>query len=371
MKILEQGILNRGERGGRRTLATFPTVTPLSDGTLLATYRVGTTKDCDDETVELRRSPDGGRTWGNPVTPFSSVLNGRRGSLKVAYITPLAEDRLIAAALWVDREAYPGQPLFNSETEGCLPMAVVVADSDDFGRTWSPWRVVPVPDDVGPPSLTNPILRLNSGRLAISIETNKAYADRSKWFQRVAYVYSGDEGRTWSAPVTVAQDPDGRYFNWDQRAGAAPDGRIVTYSWYYDRETTTYLNIRRRISRDEGATWTGPEDLGFADQASRPAILRDGRVVLAWVDRYGSRSIRARMAEGVDRPFRPETEVTVYQYRDPELSRAKDTGEMLAEMSLWSFGLPYAEALPEGDVMIVYYAGDVGCMDVRWVRLRV
>ena len=38
-------------------------------------------------------------------------------------------------------------------------------------------------------------------------------------------------------------------------------------------------------------------------------------------------------------------------------------------MSVWSFGLPYAEALPDGDVMAVYYAGDAGCMDVRWARL--
>ncbi|OGG43926.1 MAG: hypothetical protein A3F84_18880 [Candidatus Handelsmanbacteria bacterium RIFCSPLOWO2_12_FULL_64_10] len=135
MKIIEQGTLNRGEQGTRRALGTFPTVTPLSDGTLLATYRVGTTKDSDDETVEMRRSGDGGRSWGAPAMPFSCVAGGRRGSLKVAYLTPLEGDRLIAAALWVDREAHPGRPLFNPDTEGCLPMAVLVADSEDSGRT--------------------------------------------------------------------------------------------------------------------------------------------------------------------------------------------------------------------------------------------
>jgi hypothetical protein len=370
MEILEEGILNPGERSTRRALATFPAVTALPDGTLLASYRVGTTKDCDDETVEFRRSADGGRTWGNPVTPFSTVLGGRRGSLKVAYVTPMGGDRLIAAALWIDREAHPGRPLFDPETEGCLPMAVVVADSGDLGRTWSPLRVVPVPDDVGPPSLTNPVLRLPDGRLAISIETNKHYDDRSAWRQRVVYVYSGDMGRTWGAPVTVAQDPEGRYFNWDQRAGVAPDGRVATFSWYYDRETTTYLNIRRRISADGGSTWTPPEDLGFADQASHPAILPDGRVVLAWVDRYGSRSIRARLADRVDAPFRPETEVVLYEYLEHERNASRNTGEMLAEMNLWSFGLPYAEPLPDGDAIVVYYAGDAGCTDVGWVRLR-
>ena len=369
MKMIEQGILNRGERGTRRALGTFPAVTALRDGALLATYRVGTTKDSDDETVEVRRSGDGGRSWGAPAMPFSCVVDGRRGSLKVAYLTPLEGDRLMAAVLWVDREAHPGRPLFNPDTEGCLPMAVLVAESGDLGHSWSPWRVVPVPEDVGPPSLTSPVLRLRSGRLAVSIETNKPYEDRSKWYQRVVYVYSGDGGRTWGKPVTVAQDPAARFFNWDQRAGVAPDGRVVTFTWTYDRETATYLNIRRRVSRDEGATWTAPEDIGFADQASHPAMLPDGRAVLAWVDRYGTRSIRARLAEGVDAPFRAETEVALYEYREQGRDRARDTGEMLAEMSVWSFGLPYAEALPEGDVMVVYYAGDVGCTDVRWVRL--
>ena len=371
MKIIATGIMNRGARGGRRALATFPSVTALPDGTLLASCRVGTTKDCDDETVEFRRSADGGRTWGDPVAPFSTVLGDRRGSLRVAYVTPMGGDRLIVVALWIDREAHPGKPLFDPETEGCLPMAVIVADSEDLGRTWSGWRAVPVPADVGPPSLTNPILRLRSGRLAVSIETNKSYEDRSKWLQRVVYVYSEDGGRTWGAPATVAQDPSGRVFNWDQRAGVWPDGRVVTFTWTYDRETTTYLNIRRRISADEGETWTAAEDLGFSDQASRPAVLPDGRVVLAWVDRYGTRSIRARLAEGIDGPFKAETEVVLYEHREGSRDWARDTGEMLAEMGVWSFGLPYAEALPDGDVMVVYYAGDEGRMDARWARLEV
>ena len=81
-------------------------------------------------------------------------------------------------------------------------------------------------------------------------------------------------------------------FNWDQRAGVAPDGRIVTFTWYFDSQTATYLNIRRRISRDQGRSWTDPEDLGFRDQAATPAILPDGRTVLPWVDRFGTQSIR-------------------------------------------------------------------------------
>ena len=47
------------------------------------------------------------------------------------------------------------------------------------------------------------------------------------------------------------------------------------------------------------------------------------------------------------------------------------TGEMLVDMGRWSFGLPYAETLPDGDVLVVYYAGSPEAMDIRWARLSV
>ncbi len=125
----------------------------------------------------------------------------------MGYITRLDGDRLIACVLWIDREAFPGQPLFNPTTEGCLPMVVILSDSPDGGRTWGPWRRVDTPENVGPPSLTSPLLRLPSGRLLLSIESNKTYLDDSRWFQHVVYLATDDEGRTWSAPWIVAQDP--------------------------------------------------------------------------------------------------------------------------------------------------------------------
>ena len=249
-------------------------------------------------------------------------------------------------------------------------MEVLLAESQDLGRTWTPWRVVPVAQEIGPPSLTNPLLKLPDGRWMLSIESNKNYLDTSQWLQKVVHLYSEDEGLSWSAPATVSQDPSGRIFNWDQRAGMAPDGRLVTFSWTYDREIGAYLNIHRRLSLNQGATWTRPEDLGFADQASHPAILPDGRIVLAWVDRFQTRSIRARSASAIDAPFEPASEVVLYEHASADgRTQTPDTGEMLAEMNLWSFGLPFAEALPSGDVLIAYYAGSLNCMSIYWARL--
>jgi len=378
MHIAARTTLNAAEPGTPRGMATFPTLCVLADGSLLATYSIGSTKDSDDLTIELRRSSDGGATWGETHAPFETTVEGRRGSLKFAPVSRLDGDRLIVVCLWIDREAFPGQPLFDPGTEGCLPMAIVVADSLDAGRTWTRWRVVPMPPDVGPPSLTNGLLRFPGGRLLLSVETNKEYLDDSPWFQRVVHLWSEDDGATWSAPVTVVADPTGRIANWDQRGAVAPDGRLASFTWVYDFEAVAYRNIRRRISADEGRTFGEPIDLGFADQPSHPAILPDGRVVLAWVDRFGSRSIRARSAASIEAPFEPETEIVLFEAAPAAAapavasSSSETTGEALVEMGTWSYGLAYAEALPDGDVGVVHYApGPAGGIDVRWLRLAV
>jgi hypothetical protein len=373
MKRVDHGILNCGEAGTPRAISTFPSFAVLTDGSLFATYRVGTTKDSEDEMVEVRRSNDGGRTWSEPETPFPAP-HAMGSSVKEVYITPLGGTHLLAVALIVDRETYPGKGLFNEETEGVLPLSIALKDSHDNGKTWTDWRIMPVPDDVGPPSLTNPVMLLPSGRLAMSLETNKDYQDSSKWYQRVDYFFSDDNGQTWNDRQTVSQDPSGRIFYWDQRAGICPDGRVVTYSWTYDSEIKKYLNIRRSFGSDEGTTWTEPEDIGITDQASHPAILPDGRVVLAWVDRFQSQSIKARMSVTPEAPFLPETEVELYKLETEPAGSATgggDTGELLAEMSIWNYGLPFADVLPGGDVLVLHYEGDAEKMQVCWSRLAV
>jgi len=380
MKIIERATLSAAEAGTPRGVATFPAFVVLADGSLMASYSVGTGKDSDDLTIELRRSFDGGRTWSDPVAPFATSLGVQRGSLKAAPITRLDGDHLIVVALWIDREAFPGQPLFHPETEGCLPMAIIVADSLDAGHTWSPWRTVPMPADVGPPSLTNAIMRLADGRLVLSVESNKPYLDSSPWLQRVVHLRSEDDGRTWSSPETVCADPTGRIANWDQRGAIAPDGRLVTFTWTYDFEAVAYRNIHRRISINGGASLGPAEDIGVADQPGHPAILPDGRMVLAWVDRFGTGTIRARSAAAIDAPFDPESEATVHEpgagdvaprVGDSPTGESATTGDALVEMGTWSYGLPYAEALPNGDVGVVHYAaGAAGGTDILWVRLR-
>jgi hypothetical protein len=91
---------------------------------------------------------------------------------------------------------------------------------------------------------------------------------------------------------------------------------------------------------------------------------------LPWVDRFGSRTIRARAAPAVDAAFTADSECILYRHPRSEPDKQGHTGDLLADMETWSFGLPYAEPLPDGSVLIAYYAGTADVMDIFWSRLR-
>ena len=371
MRVVAQGILNHGVPGTRRAIAHFPTLAPLPNGSLMATYSVGSSKDSPDENIELRFSTDLGETWSEPRTPFTAKVEGIQGSVRVAYLTPIAPDRVLVSAIWIDRQSYPGKPLFNPETQGCLPIRILIAESADQGKTWTPWHTVNVPEDIGPPSLTSPILCLPSGNLALSIESNKHYKDTSRWYQKVTYLYSDNQGKHWSRPTLICHDPTGRFFHWDQRAVVTPDGAVLTLTWMYDTKIATYGNFERRLSYDEGKTWTQAEDLGVREQPSVPAILPDGQMVVAWVDRYHTQSIRARLAPRPDGSLLQNSELVLWDQQWKSRGKLCDTKAALVDMGTWTYGLPFAHPLVNGEVMVVYYAGDQASTDIHWVRLTI
>ena len=374
MIIVNSGIINPVDLNDTLKVRYFPSLVALSNRTLLLTCRTGSEKISDDGIIQMFRSSDNGAMWKGPEIPFELItVDGVHGSYHLCYVTELEPGHLLAACMWIDRESYPNKPLFNPDTEGSLPKAILLSDSYDFGNTWTPLRKVEFSDEIGPPGLTNPVIKLTDGTLAMSIETNKAYTDSTKWDQKAIIFFSSDAGKTWGNPVTSAYDPKGRIFNWDQRIGVAHNGTIAAFLWTYDSQTAKYLNVHRRLSLDGGKSFSPPEDLGFADQPGHPAVLDDGRVLLAWVDRFGSNSIRARIAPEIDKPFDPETEIEIHNQNilHSKTAQSDTTGELLEDICCWTYGLPYAEVLPDGDVMVVYYAGDSNTMNIHFSRIYV
>ena len=61
LQIIDQGVLSRSARGG----AYMPSITHLSDGSLIACQHVGVGLATPDNHIEVLRTADGGKTWRN------------------------------------------------------------------------------------------------------------------------------------------------------------------------------------------------------------------------------------------------------------------------------------------------------------------
>ncbi len=375
LKIIDRGLIRIAKPGTRHATFTYPNVISVSNGSLLATTRCGPSKDTEDETCEIYKSADNGKTWFQIPFPAPNELNGVYGVARSLHLTEIEDGHIIGMVMWLDRQTYPGGQIYNEAMSAgaCMPMRVMLADSYDCGMTWSEWRVVDLPGEVGPPSITSRLQKGKDGTLVLFIETNKNYLDNSRWHLKIAAFHSKDGGKTWGDVVYAPFDPTGRINYWDHRVSVAPDGRFVGFAWMHDMETGGFINVHRHISNDNGYTWSDMEDVGFTDQPSVPAILPDGRTVVAWVDRYNTMSIRARFSNEIDSALDCETEVVIYEHKKPTQDRddGGKTERKVNSIPDWCYGQPCAEALSDGSVMVVYYAGTLEAMDLCWVKLSV
>jgi sialidase-1 len=209
-------------KGGR-----FPNVVVALDGTVLVLWNG----------VKVRRSEDGGTTWGPEITVGKGFMGG-------GVIVNEGNGEVLAFV----EEHHPPAPM-------------TVYRSRDRGKTWAPMDVAIKPDSRG----NVPSMHMNEHGITLRHGTHKGrllrparwYAGknaRDRWPQHyTTAIYSDDGGKTWhtsepfpafgTGEATVAERSDGRIY-YNSRRHWAPEG----------------ANPRRRWtawSDDGGATWKG------------------------------------------------------------------------------------------------------------------
>ena len=112
---------------GGRTPGRHTAFVPLKDGALLALG--GKLTDIGGRMPQAV-SGDGGRTWNAAPSPFPALGNVQRPS-----VLRLASGRLFFASDYWSKAARPGDPAQRGS---------FVCISEDDGRTWRPWKRLPV-----------------------------------------------------------------------------------------------------------------------------------------------------------------------------------------------------------------------------------
>lgn len=373
MHIVDQGTVFASQAGTDRQSCAFPGVCVPPDGRWLCTFRAAPAKLATaGQHVLLCESRDQGRSWSAPrEIRRPPCIDGKPGLFRAGHVTALPDGQLLAVLYWVDHSD-PQAPFFNEETQGLLDSRIMLCRSADGGARWSaPRRVDTTPFDM-PTPITGPVLLLGNGELACQFELNKAYDDPGVWRHRSVMMFSADGGITWPEHALISDDPDLRVFYWDQRPAVLKDGRILDLFWTYDNLAGAYLNIHARESRDHGRTWSQMWDTGVPGQPAPAVETADGRLAMVYVDREGAPAIRLRTSGDGGRTWPAGTTKNLYETALASQTRRKQSmQDSWAEMGAFSVGLPATACLPDGGVLVVYYAGpQTDRTDIRWARVQ-
>ncbi|MFE9764853.1 exo-alpha-sialidase [Streptomyces sp. NPDC005808] len=263
---------------GQDGYASFriPAVVATADGTLLAFCegRVGSRQDFGNIAIVLKRSTDGGRTWG-PLEVAAE--NGEHLAGNPAPVV-LDSGRVLLVHIRNAAEATEAA-IRRGEVSAADGRRVWVQHSDDEGLTWSS------PTDVTAQTkretwrwyATTPghALQLTSGRVVVpanhSLPPKGTDNGTEGKYDGGHCLLSDDEGRTWRIGY-VDDNPSG-YINANETTAAElPDGRV----YFNTRNDSSAPGTRAdAYSRDGGETLVKP----FRPQAGLTTPVVQGSVL--------------------------------------------------------------------------------------------
>ena len=144
--------------------------------------------------------------------------------------------------------------------------------------------------------------------------------------------------------------------------------------WTHDPLAGRDRDVHLAWGSPDGRRWTAPRGTGLPGQHCQPIPLGGGRLVAVYARRQDPPGIHAALSRDFGATWDAGSDVVVYDSTaGTELgaSGARAIGDYWDDMVAWRFGHPRGVALPTGEIVVVYYAGDDLAKSVRWARLTV
>jgi len=363
MQLIDEGVIFEGRAGSSTANCGFSAIAQLPDGTLIATWRVGSDKGSPNGDVWAARSTDGGRTWSSPGPLFvNPQFEFESGEIKYAPLTALGGQSVLATGTVLNRDD-PTASFIDPKTEQHVRSRPFWARSDDAGRTWGPLREINPSPYEGLPLVAGPMKIMPDGRWGCWFEVDQA----TDWHHALAK-FSGDGGQTWGGAIDVAHDPTNRYLYWDQRIAVGRDGRCAAMFWTHDTQRGEDATIHLAESADGGLSWSAPRDTALSGQVAHPVWMTDRRLAVVYVDRFGTHTIRVGVSEDGGVTFSGD-ELAIYRHTTPQADPKTD--RKIDDSAHYTFGRPDALADPDGTIWIVYYAGGQTLTRMHWAHVAV
>ena len=370
MKVIDEGCVFDAERAAGPRKVCFCTSFRLArSGIILATFRLGSTKDSADGNCLVAQSPDCGRTWEIITNGFERIVAGAPGEIRVCELAELNDGALLAFLLWVDRSS--GKTLYNGATDRVLPTKLVMTRSEDQGRTWNPYKTLTT-GSLGGPALSGPTVHIPGKGWLVPFENFQP----GKGTHSAHALFSSD-GKSFDRILQVARDPSNRLWFFDQRHAWCPTTRrLVAMFWTYDRTTERDVDVHIAWGDPENLTWEAPFSTGLQGQVAQPIPLPDGRLLAFYVHRHAPPSLRLIVSEDGGKTWDRSGETAIYESgggKQKGLNGESDYAQYWDDMlTNWNFGHPTGVVLNDGTVLLGYYAGnDAKCLSAWWARVQI
>ncbi|QDT00401.1 sialidase family protein [Adhaeretor mobilis] len=347
--------------------AFMPYITPLSDGTWIATQYTASSLAAPDTEVQVLLSRDEGRHWER-LPGLNLESSDNPWSYRSPSTTELPDGRL---AMLVNRFRFSGKTLADLKT-GAMPESErLVLWSSDAGHSWSAPQVVPadLPADKytchGMGRLM--VLKPNRWMYPLQVGMPKGYANRD---HKAAAVFTEDAGKTWSDFTIVADDTDDRIEYHDQNSTLLSNGDLYTMFWAIDWTKQSDLTNHWAISRDCGRSWSSPQPTNLRGQVCCPIALSDGRIAVIYNYRHKPQGVRLAVSNNFSE-YDLENEVVVFDAGSETSTQKAANNTVIAKNTVIAFGRPNGVLLPNGDVLVAYFCTTGGVTHGRWAQVSV
>jgi sialidase-1 len=234
--------------------------------------------------------------------------------------------------------------------------------SRDGGHSWSPPYVL-VPNEGKMNVMSPSLLRLRSGKLALTYTIKNSQSDNQIWFR-----ISSDEAKSWSNPVRINAETGYWGIN-NARVVQLRSGRVIAPIWFVnDWNKSHHTKDVVAYSDDEGKTWSFGEVVDIPQGrrgADEPGVveLRDGRLLMMIRSDLGhifrsystdaGRHWSAAEPTNLDSPTAPST-----------ITRIPKTGDLLL---IWNNHKPGATHMEDRFPLSTAVSSDEG---ETWKHLR-
>ncbi|MEO7651396.1 MAG: sialidase family protein, partial [Bryobacteraceae bacterium] len=321
----------------RAPVACGPRCVVNAAGEILCVFMVQSKLGINDFVPLMTRSTDGGLTWTEPAPVFAPEITAAWSIF--CSVGPGLFLHGIRTAI-----GEPGESFWSDETQGMKQNEVFWSRSPDDGKSWTAPTPIPM-DGPGSAEAPCPLTVTRSGRwIAAYSPYNTFDASEQVIRERVVIAYSDDQGRTWSHrdALRFSEPQSGGAEAW---IAELSDGRLLAASWHVDHTGKHDFPNAFALSEDAGSTWTSTASTGTLGQSISLTPLPGERMLLVYNQRkHGEPGVWLAVAHPTPEDFGIDHNAIAWHARR---TTQHGTSAGHSEWTDFSFGEPSITLLPD------------------------